>query len=30
VPAGTTPEKLFCTLIPVYSSPAGCVRRHAS
>src|SRR5712691_5526418 len=29
-PASATPEKLCCTLIPVYSMSAGCVRRHAS
>ncbi len=29
-PASVTPETLFCALMPVYSMPAGCVRRHAS
>jgi hypothetical protein len=24
-PAGVTPEKLFCALVPVHSLPAGCV-----
>ena len=28
-PASATPEKLFCPLLPVYSIPAGCVRRHS-
>jgi len=27
VPARATPEKLFCTLMPVYSMPAGCARK---
>jgi hypothetical protein len=28
-PASTTPEKLFCALVPVYSMPAGGVIRHS-
>ena len=28
--AEATSEKLFCTLIPVFSQQAGCVRKHSS